>query len=587
MRKDDMNQRVLLAVLISFVFIIVYSLIFQDPQKQKTSASNVASSTSNPATSNTNPTPNTQNLAQNLQNPHTNLTPSTPATNTTAPATKREIISTITSNGVEVQIDDLGRISQVYLKDKKFTAPKQEGIFTHLGRLFGLASTPNAPLEKLPLLSPNAVFPLEMRFEDAMLNIEATQTPYTASLKSISLDSSQNQILTLTQKLSTLTITKTIEFIYDEDGLKYKLDIALSTPKVYFLSSGSRPIADDDGYAFHGVVLKQGGINGVIEKIEDKDAKIEGQNFSQVPFVSASDRYFTTLLFTRNEGELNIQVLGTSDTKNPIPYIILASNTSLEGYVGPKDYRDLAKIYPVLTDVVEYGLITFFAKPVFLLLDWLYVLLGNWGWAIIGVTLVVRIILFPLSYKGIMSMQRLKDLTPKMKEIQEQYKGDPQKMQAQLMQLYKKHGANPLGGCLPIILQIPVFFAIYRVLYNAVELKNSEWIFWIHDLSVMDPYFILPILMGVSMYIQQILTPNTLDPMQARIFKLLPVIFTIFLITFPAGLVLYWTVNNIFAILMQIAINKIIDKQKAQAILEHKEHKTTKSTPKSTQGEKK
>lgn len=560
MRKDDSNSRVLLAVLISFVFIIVYSLLIQDPNKKPQNQTQTS-------------TTNTPNAIPNTQHTQADSTPKNMQSTPPAPASKQAIISTIISNGVEVEIDDLGRISQVYLKDKKFIAPKQEGIFTHLGRLFGFASTPNKPLEKLPLLSSNAVLPLELRFSDVGLNAEATSTPYTASLESISLDSNQNQTLILTQKLSTLTITKTIEFIYDEDGLKYKLDIALSQPKVYFLSSGSRPIADDDGYAFHGVVLKQGGVNGVIEKIEDKDAKIEGQNFTQAPFVSASDRYFTTLLFSRNEDGLNVQVLGTSEAKNPIPYIILDSNTSLEGYVGPKDYRDLAKIYPVLTDVVEYGLITFFAKPVFLLLDWLYSLLGNWGWAIIGVTLVVRIILFPLSYKGVMSMQKLKDLTPKMKEIQEQYKGDPQKMQAQLMQLYKKHGANPLGGCLPLILQIPVFFAIYRVLYNAVELKNSEWIFWIHDLSVMDPYFILPILMGISMYIQQILTPNTLDPMQARIFKLLPVIFTIFLITFPAGLVLYWTVNNIFAIFMQITINKIIDKQRAKAILEHKEHK--------------
>lgn len=560
MRKDDSNSRVLLAVLISFVFIIVYSLLIQDPNKK-------------PQNQTPTSTTNTPNALPNTQPTQADSTPKNMQSTPPTPANKQAIISTIISNGVEVEIDDLGRISQVYLKDKKFIAPKQEGIFTHLGRLFGFASTPNKPLEKLPLLSSNAVLPLELRFSDVGLNAEATSTAYTASLESISLDSNQNQTLILTQKLSTLTITKTIEFIYDEDGLKYKLDIALSQPKVYFLSSGSRPIADDDGYAFHGVVLKQGGVNGVIEKIEDKDAKIEGQNFTQAPFVSASDRYFTTLLFSRNEDGLNVQVLGTSEAKNPIPYIILDSNTSLEGYVGPKDYRDLAKIYPVLTDVVEYGLITFFAKPVFLLLDWLYSLLGNWGWAIIGVTLVVRIILFPLSYKGVMSMQKLKDLTPKMKEIQEQYKGDPQKMQAQLMQLYKKHGANPLGGCLPLILQIPVFFAIYRVLYNAVELKNSEWIFWIHDLSVMDPYFILPILMGISMYIQQILTPNTLDPMQARIFKLLPVIFTIFLITFPAGLVLYWTVNNIFAIFMQITINKIIDKQRAKAILEHKEHK--------------
>ncbi|MGL2341557.1 membrane protein insertase YidC, partial [Helicobacter pylori] len=235
----------------------------------------------------------------------------------------------------------------------------------------------------------------------------------------------------------------------------------------------------------------------------------------------------------------------------------------LHGYIGPKDYRSLKAISPMLTDVIEYGLITFFAKGVFVLLDYLYQFVGNWGWAIILLTIIVRIVLYPLSYKGMVSMQKLKELAPKMKELQEKYKGEPQKLQAHMMQLYKKHGANPLGGCLPLILQIPVFFAIYRVLYNAVELKSSEWILWIHDLSIMDPYFILPLLMGASMYWHQSVTPNTMtDPMQAKIFKLLPLLFTIFLITFPAGLVLYWTTNNILSVLQQLIINKVLENKK-------------------------
>lgn len=162
-------------------------------------------------------------------------------------------------------------------------------------------------------------------------------------------------------------------------------------------------------------------------------------------------------------------------------------------------------------------------------------------------------------------MQKLKDIAPKMKEIQTRYKGDPQKMQLHMMELYKKHGANPLGGCLPLLLQIPVFFAIYRVLYNAIELKNSEWIFWISDLSAIDPYFVLPILMGVSMYISQLLTPsNFTDPMQEKIFKMLPWIFMVFFIIFPfpAGLVLYWTINNVFSIIQQLLINSLLKSKK-------------------------
>lgn len=562
MKKDDTNSRVLLAVVVSFIFIIIYSYFVQDPSKaqQKREQANTAKSLD--STESSTSQADSPNFAHNQAPQASQDSPFQ------APA--RPIISRVVSSSVEVEIDDLGRIAQVYLKDKKFTAPRQEGFFSHLGKLFGLNSAESTPQEKLPLFAPQTILPLEIRFQDQALNAHATSTIYKASNAHITLENNGTpQTLTLTQTMPNMTITKTLQFFYDDDGLKYTINITMSKPTPYALSSGMRPVADDDGYAFHGVVLKSDGLKGTIEKIEDKDAKLEGQSFTQVPFISASDRYFTTLLFTRDVRGLHAQVVGDSK-KHPIPYIMLDSNIELEGYVGPKNYQLLKSIYEPLTDVVEYGLITFFAKPVFLLLEWLYMLMGNWGWAIIGLTIIVRLILFPLSYKGIMSMQRLKDLTPKMKEIQEQYKGDPQKMQMHMMQLYKKHGANPLGGCLPLLLQIPVFFAIYRVLYNAVELKSSQWILWIHDLSVMDPYFILPILMGASMYIQQALTPNTLDPMQARIFKLLPIIFTLFLITFPAGLVLYWTINNIFAIGMQLVINKIIDKQRAAEIAKHK-----------------
>lgn len=562
MKKDDTNSRVLLAVVVSFIFIIIYSYFVQDPSKaqQKREQANTAKSLD--STESSTSQADSPNFAHNQAPQASQDSPFQ------APA--RPIISRVVSSSVEVEIDDLGRIAQVYLKDSKFTAPRQEGFFSHLGKLFGLNSAESTPQEKLPLFAPQTILPLEIRFQDQALNAHATSTTYKASNAHITLENNGTpQTLTLTQTMPNMTITKTLQFFYDDDGLKYTINITMSKPTPYALSSGMRPVADDDGYAFHGVVLKSDGLKGTIEKIEDKDAKLEGQSFTQVPFISASDRYFTTLLFTRDVRGLHAQVVGDSK-KHPIPYIMLDSNIELEGYVGPKNYQLLKSIYEPLTDVVEYGLITFFAKPVFLLLEWLYMLMGNWGWAIIGLTIIVRLILFPLSYKGIMSMQRLKDLTPKMKEIQEQYKGDPQKMQMHMMQLYKKHGANPLGGCLPLLLQIPVFFAIYRVLYNAVELKSSQWILWIHDLSVMDPYFILPILMGASMYIQQALTPNTLDPMQARIFKLLPIIFTLFLITFPAGLVLYWTINNIFAIGMQLVINKIIDKQRAVEIAKHK-----------------
>jgi YidC/Oxa1 family membrane protein insertase len=173
-------------------------------------------------------------------------------------------------------------------------------------------------------------------------------------------------------------------------------------------------------------------------------------------------------------------------------------------------------------------------------------------------------------------MQKIKEISPKIKELQAKYKGDPQRMNAAVMDMYKKHGANPLGGCLPMLLQIPVFFAIYRVLLNAVELQGAPWALWITDLSRMDTYYVLPILMGASMYYQQKLTPNNFtDPMQEKVFKFLPIIFTFFFITFPSGLVLYWFVNNLFSIAQQFIVNaQFANKKDAEiAIAKHAEKK--------------
>ena len=202
-------------------------------------------------------------------------------------------------------------------------------------------------------------------------------------------------------------------------------------------------------------------------------------------------------------------------------------------------------------------------KPLFIALDITVNTLRSFPF------IILIIVLFPLTYKGMLSMNKLKDLAPKVKELQAKYKGDPQKLNMHMMELYKKNGANPMGGCLPILMQIPIFFAIYRVLLNAIELKAAPWILWIHDLSVMDPYFVLPILMGATMFLQQKLTPTTFsDPMQEKIMKFLPLIFTFFFVTFPAGLTLYWFVNNVCSVVQQIFVNKLFEKHKRAEVKE-------------------
>lgn len=559
--------RIMLVVVLSIAFFGIYMYLF--PPKQ--------SNTKAPATTQNTPVDSVSPISAS-QAPTTKDTLQQVSTHNLA--IKDSLIAIIESEDFEIEIDALGRIRQVSLKDKKFTHDEQESLFSIVGSWLGFGSSKKEHIEKLPLFGDLELKPLEMRFSDVGINKKAYNTPYVLQKTSnqgnrIAFDG-ESQNIVLTQDLGDVRITKTLTFYRN---LSYDVRIEVSNPNLeYFISNGMRPMGDKDTYAFRGVLLKKE--DGSIQKIEDGDGG--RKDFPKASFVASVDRYYTSLLFTPDVAKGLYISLDSDGSKNPMPYVRSSGESVLQGYIGPKDFKILESINPNLTDVVEYGMITFFARWVFWLLAWLYDVCGNWGWSIVLLTLIVRVILYPLSYKGMVSMQKLKDLAPKMKEIQERYKGDPQKLQMHMMELYKKHGANPLGGCLPLLLQIPVFFAIYRVLYNAIELKNSAWIFWINDLSAIDPYFVLPVLMGVSMYVSQRLTPsNFTDPMQEKIFKMLPWFFMVFFIIFPfpAGLVLYWTINNIFSIIQQMSINAMLERKKQAQIAQHhaqnhfKEHK--------------
>jgi len=315
-----------------------------------------------------------------------------------------------------------------------------------------------------------------------------------------------------------------------------------------------------DMYADHGVLVKLG--DGTTEIISDEDLD-KTQTFNNASFASAFDRYYATVLYSSTK-PLTISMMPDNDS-NPQIFVHGNDYIHLSGYMGPKEFESLSALNPELESVIEYGFFIFIAKPMFTFLNFLHGYIGNWGWTIVVLTLIIKLALYPLSYKGMVSMQKLKDLSPKVKEIQAKYKNDKQKASMHMMELYKKHGANPMGGCLPIVLQIPVFFAIYRVLLNSIELKGAEWIFWINDLALMDPYFVLPVLMGATMYLQQKITPNTMqDEMQKKIFQFLPVIFTFFFLWFPAGLTLYWFINNVFTVSQQYYINRLFDKRREE-----------------------
>jgi YidC/Oxa1 family membrane protein insertase len=238
-------------------------------------------------------------------------------------------------------------------------------------------------------------------------------------------------------------------------------------------------------------------------------------------------------------------------------------STSASFYAGPKDQDRLAGIANGLDLTVDYGWFWFIAQPLFALLVFFHDLVGNWGIAIILLTVLVKLVFFWPSQISYRSMANMRRITPELTRIREEFKNDKQKQSMEMMALYRREKINPLGGCLPILLQMPVFISLYFVLLESVELRQATFYGWLHDLSVMDPYFILPILMGASMWVQMKLNPAPPDPMQAKIMGYLPWIFTVFFLFFPAGLVLYWLVNNVLSIAQQWVITRQIEKQHA------------------------
>lgn len=235
---------------------------------------------------------------------------------------------------------------------------------------------------------------------------------------------------------------------------------------------------------------------------------------------------------------------------------------SIDFYAGPKDIRTLEEISPYLDLTVDYSFLWWIAKPLFYALDAIHSVVGNWGVAIILLTLCIKLLFFYPSAVSYRSMAKMRKIQPKMAELKERYGDDRQKFSAETMKLYRQEKVNPLAGCLPVIIQMPVFLALYWVLMESVELRHAPFFLWIQDLSVKDPYYVLPLIMGATMWIQQKLNPTPPDPMQAKVMQMMPIFFTFLFLFFPAGLVLYWVVNNTLSITQQYVITKQIEKQK-------------------------
>lgn len=274
-----------------------------------------------------------------------------------------------------------------------------------------------------------------------------------------------------------------------------------------------------------------------------------------IPDANKSYNYFSQALSDQ------VYILGLYNSVKVLPGEKVTFGATL--YTGPEITASLKALAPSLDMTIDYGWLWWISIAVFWLMQQIYRIVGNWGWSIVIVTLLIKLVFYKFSEKSYHSMAKMRTLAPKFQALKERFGDDKQKMSQATMELYKKEKVNPVGGCLPQLIQIPFFIALYYVLIESVELRHAPFIFWIHDLSAKDPYFIMPILMGLSMLIQQRLNPSppTADPMQAKMMMFLPVVFTVFFLSFPAGLVLYWLVNNCLSVLQQWYITWQVEKK--------------------------
>lgn len=344
-------------------------------------------------------------------------------------------------------------------------------------------------------------------------------------------------------------------------GDSYKFDIrdeVAGLPEYWItLGSGFGIYDTSDSSASHigPVILKD------TDRIELEAKKLsEPKTYNDgIKWVAQEDKYFFSSIVPTGQA-VEAKVWKIQDS--PVVALRMKPGANeLFVYAGPKEYDRLQELHSGLEHIIDFGFFSILARPLFWVLKFFYKFFGNYGWAIILLTIIVRVPFIPLINKSQKSMKKMQEIQPKLTELREKYKKDPQRLQKETMEIYKKYKVNPVGGCLPMLLQIPVFFALYKVLMIAIELRGATFMLWITDLSAKDPYYIMPIVMGITMVIQQKMTPTSLDPKQNKIMMFMPVIFTFMFLNFASGLVLYWLVNNVLSIIQQYITNKKLASQ--------------------------
>ncbi|MES2019557.1 MAG: membrane protein insertase YidC [Pseudomonadota bacterium] len=479
--------------------------------------------------------------------------PGTPA----APVIKTEVI-TITTDVFKVDIDTAGgvikRLELLKFADK--VDPKQHQL------LFDV--TPKGVyVAQTGVLSASAPTPLVSH-----------NTPFVARPGNRMIDGGDQVQLVLDAVDNGIKLTKTFTFKKGDYVIGLRHDVtnvgaAPVSPTLYMQIShhGNKPEGESYFTSSYTGPTMYSSVKQY-EKLQfaeiEKKGKAEHTEKANDGWIALSQHYFVSAIIPPKNTpreiyttrvDTNLYAIGT---KLPLGTIAPGATVSSDSrlYSGPQDENKLAQIEQGLDLVKDYGALRMIAQPIFWVMDHIHNVLGNWGWTIIAFTILIKLLFFPLSAAGYKSMARIKVVTPKMQAIREKYKGDPAKMNQATMELYKTEKINPLGGCLPILVQMPVFIALYWVLQASAEMRGAPWMGWITDLTAPDPYYILPVLYAISMFITTKLNPAPADPVQAKMMLFMPLAFSVMFVFFPSGLVLYWVVNNILSIAQQWVITK-------------------------------
>lgn len=533
-----MEKNALIAIVISFLVIFLYYTFFAPVQPKKEELKDKKEAA--PKVVEQPPAP---------FQPVEPLRPSEPGPQ--AEVARRRV--TIETNKVIIVFDSLGGAPVSWILKEYKDKPGKKG----------------KPIDLIsPHPDPTAEFPLQVTWPGVL---GASTTPlayYTDSQDQVLEYSERKGLVVFSWEIpNRVRIDKTYEVPLDGYAADFRLDLTnlsqqpLTLPPVISLTRGLMGEKEKDKDNELGFVALA---DGEVTREKVKKPGHEPLVADKLAWLGIDEKYFLAALLPRPEGQYRVDVerkasgLLTARVA-PVSLQLAANETKslkFNVFFGPKDIQVLRSLQSDLDRAIDFGWLEPIAKPLLLVLRFFNGFVNNYGWSIILLTLAIKIIFWPLTDKSFRSMQRMQKLQPFVAQIREKYKSDKAKLNREIMDLYKRHKVNPVGGCLPMLIQLPVLYAMYRTFLSATELRHAPFILWINDLSAKDPTYITPILMGASMFLQQKMTPTMGDPTQAKMMLMMPVIFTVMFLNFPSGLVLYWLLNNALSIAQQYYIHR-------------------------------